>query len=72
MFGVLTEVLTNQGIKLWKDVQDLCEKALINHLTTSQGHFEADGLAEQMVKTMPLEKQHLRLGLVVTMVGRGI
>jgi hypothetical protein len=28
------------------DFQDLCEKALLNHQTSSQDHPEVDGLAE--------------------------
>jgi transposase InsO family protein len=51
-FGVPTEVLTDQGTKFRKDFQDLCEKSLIDHQTTSQDHLEANGLAERMVQTM--------------------
>jgi hypothetical protein len=32
------------------DFQELCEKALIDHQTTSQDHLEADGLTKQMVQ----------------------
>jgi hypothetical protein len=34
-FGALTEVLTNQGTKFCGELQELCEKTLINHYTTS-------------------------------------
>jgi hypothetical protein len=40
-FGVLVEVLTDQGTKFERDFQDLCEKALIDHWTTSQDHLKA-------------------------------
>jgi hypothetical protein len=43
-FGVPTKVLTKQGMELCGDFQKLCEKALINHWTTSLNHLEADGL----------------------------
>ncbi len=48
-FGVQAKVLTNQGIKFQRVFQDLCEKALIDHQTTSRDHPEADRLAKQMV-----------------------
>ncbi len=45
----------------------MCDKALIDHRTTSQNHPEADGLAEHVVQTMKgalhkygLQKGHLR------------
>jgi hypothetical protein len=48
-FGASTKVLTNQGTKFQGDFQDLCEKALIDHQSTSQYYFEANRLVEQMV-----------------------
>jgi hypothetical protein len=35
----------------------LCEKAMIDHLTTSRDHPEADGLAECMVQNYGLPVQ---------------
>jgi hypothetical protein len=34
-FGAPIEVLTNQGMEFHGDFQELCEKALIDHRTTS-------------------------------------
>ncbi len=34
-FGALADVLTNQGTKFRGELQELCEKTLINHYTTS-------------------------------------
>jgi hypothetical protein len=34
-YGVPIKVFTNQGIEFQRDFQDLCEKALIDHQTTS-------------------------------------
>jgi hypothetical protein len=34
-FEVLAKVLTNQSTKLHGEFQELCEKTLINHCTTS-------------------------------------
>jgi hypothetical protein len=34
-FGVLIDVLINQGIKFCGEFQELCEKALIDHCTAS-------------------------------------
>jgi len=48
-FGALAEVLTDQGIKFQGEFQVLCDKALINHRTTSQDHLEVDGLVERVV-----------------------
>jgi len=48
-FNVHVEVLIDQGIKFRGDFEKLCEKALIDHWTTSQNHLEVDGLTEQMV-----------------------
>jgi hypothetical protein len=37
-FGAPTEVLTNQGIEFQGEFQVLCDKALIDHRTTSRDH----------------------------------
>ncbi len=34
-FGVLTKVLINRGTKFRKEFQELCEKTLIDHCSTS-------------------------------------
>jgi hypothetical protein len=49
-FGVPVEVLINQGIEFHGEFQELCEKAFIDHRTTSQDHPEADKLAKQIVQ----------------------
>jgi hypothetical protein len=38
-FGAIIEVLINQGMDFYEDFQKLCEKALIDHQTTSQDHL---------------------------------
>jgi hypothetical protein len=43
------EVFIDQGTKFWRDLQDLCERALIDHWTIPQDHPEANGLTKQMV-----------------------
>ncbi len=48
-FGAPFKVLTNQGTKFCREFQKLCEKALIDHCTTSRDHFEAYTLVERMV-----------------------
>ncbi len=48
-FGALAEVLTDQGTKFQGEFQVLCDKALIDHQTTSRDHPEADGLAKCVV-----------------------
>jgi len=45
-FGVPVEVLIDQTIEFREDFQKLCEKALIDHWTTSQDHLKANELAE--------------------------
>ncbi len=45
-FGVPIEVFIDQTTKFRKDFQKLCEKALIDHWTTSQDHPKAIELAE--------------------------
>jgi transposase-like protein len=45
-FNAPTEVFTDQDMDFQGDFQDLCDKALINHRTTSQDHHEANMLAE--------------------------
>jgi hypothetical protein len=52
MFGVPVEVFINQDMEFQGDFQELCEKTLIDHWTTSQDHFEVDGLVKQMVQTV--------------------
>jgi len=44
--SVPVEVLIDQGIKFHGDFEKLCEKALIDHRTTSQNHLEVDGLTK--------------------------
>jgi hypothetical protein len=48
-FGAPAEVLTDQGIEFQGEFQVLCDKALIDHRTTSRDDPEADGLAERVV-----------------------
>ncbi len=67
MFGVLTKVLINQGIKFYGEFQEFCEKTFIDHQTISQDHPKAYELVEQMVETMKwglwkygLHKGHIR------------
>jgi len=61
-FGVLTKDFTSQGTKF----QELCEKALIDHCTTSITHPETNGLMwmVQMVKLglqkYGLHRNHIR------------
>jgi hypothetical protein len=66
-FGALANVLIDQGTKFQGDFQVLCDKALIDHQTTSRDHLKADGLAECVVQMMKkalhkydLQKGHLR------------
>ncbi len=65
-FGAPAKVLTDQGTKFQGEFQVLCDKALLNHQTTSQDHPEVDGLAERVVQTVKralckygLQKGHL-------------
>ncbi len=65
-FGAPVDVLTDQGTEFQGEFQVLCDKALIDHRTTSRDHLEADGLAERVVQTMKkalrkygLQKGHL-------------
>ncbi len=51
-FGAPAEVLTDQGTKFQGEFQVLCDKALIDHRTTSRDHLEANGLAERVVQTV--------------------
>ncbi|WP_375609853.1 DDE-type integrase/transposase/recombinase [Bartonella sp. AC53GZZY] len=46
-FGAPAEVLTDQGTEFLGEFQVLCDKALIDHCTTSRDHPEANGLAER-------------------------
>jgi hypothetical protein len=45
-FGTPTEVLIDQGTKFHGGFQELCEKTLIDHCTTSPNHLEVEGLME--------------------------
>jgi hypothetical protein len=38
-FGILNEVLIDQGTKFHGKFQELWDRTLINHCTTSQDHF---------------------------------
>jgi transposase-like protein len=65
-FGAPVEVLTDQGMKFQGEFQVLCDKALINHQTTSRDHPNANCLAEHVVQTVKralheygLQKGHL-------------
>jgi len=49
-FGTPTKVFIDKGTKFHGEFQELCEKALIDHHTTSWNHLEAKGLMEQMVE----------------------
>ncbi|OAE19927.1 hypothetical protein AXG93_1520s1000 [Marchantia polymorpha subsp. ruderalis] len=51
-YGAPAEVLTDQGTEFQGEFQVLCDKALIDHRTTSRDHPEADGLAERVVQTV--------------------
>ncbi len=51
-FGAPAEVLTDQGTEFQGEFQVLCDKALIDHQTTSRDHPEADGLAKRVVQTV--------------------
>ncbi len=65
-FGAPTEVLTDQGTEFLGDFQDLLNKCLIDHRTTSRDHPQADGLAERIVQTVKraLRKYGLQIGHV--------
>ncbi len=58
-FGVQAKVLTYQNTKFHGEFQELCEKTLIDHCTTSWDHFEVDALVEQMVYTVKASKNGL-------------
>jgi hypothetical protein len=63
-FGAPAEVLSDQGPEFRGEFQDLCDKSLIDHRTTSRDHPEADGLAERVVQTVKkaLRKYGLQRG----------
>jgi transposase-like protein len=65
-FGAPAKVLTDQGTKFQGEFQVLCDKALVDHQTTSRDHPEADGLVEHVVQTMKraLRKYGLQKGHV--------
>jgi hypothetical protein len=46
------KVFTYQGKEFHKDLQELCEKALIDHCTISQDHHEVDMLVEWIMQTV--------------------
>ncbi|OAE31039.1 hypothetical protein AXG93_1502s1410 [Marchantia polymorpha subsp. ruderalis] len=46
------EVLIDQGTEFQGEFQVLCDKALIDHRTTSRDYPEADGLVERVVQTV--------------------
>jgi len=78
-FGAPTEVLTDQSTEFQGEFQVLCDKALIDHQTTSRDHPEADGLAKRVVQTVKGITQvwlakgpPRRLRYLITMVGHGI
>jgi hypothetical protein len=50
-FGVCVECLTDQGLKFWREFQDLLDHVFIDHCWTSRDHPQADGLAESLVQT---------------------
>jgi hypothetical protein len=59
-------VLTDQGTKFQGEFQVLCDKALIDHRTTSRDHPKADDLTKCVVQTVKralrkygLQKGHL-------------
>jgi hypothetical protein len=59
-------VLTDQSTEFQGEFQVLCDKALIDHRTTSQYHPKVDGLTERVVQTVKktlrkygLQKGHL-------------
>jgi hypothetical protein len=65
-FGAPAEVLTDQGMEFQGEFQVLCDKALIDHRTTSRDHPEADGLTKRVVQIVKsalrkygLQKGHL-------------
>jgi transposase-like protein len=65
-FGAPAKVLTDQVMEFQGEFQVLCDKALINHRTTSRDHPEVDGLVEREVQTVKralrkygLQKGHL-------------
>jgi len=65
-FGAPAEVLTDQGTEFRGEFQDLCDKCLMDHRTTSRDHPEADGLAERVVQIVKraLRKYGLQRGHV--------
>jgi hypothetical protein len=51
-FGAPVEVLIDQGTEFQGEFQVLCDKALIDHRTTSRDHPEVNGLAEHVIQTV--------------------
>jgi hypothetical protein len=51
-FRAPVEVFIDQGKKLCGEFQELCDKSLIDHHTTSQDHHEAYKLVKWMVKNV--------------------
>jgi hypothetical protein len=48
-FGAPTKVFIDQCIEFHGEFQELCEKTLIDHCTTSRNHSKIDKLVERMV-----------------------
>ena len=51
-YGVLEEILTDQGIEFMGESQTLLQNNEITHRLASREHPRSDGLAERMVQTM--------------------
>jgi len=45
-FGAQAKILIDKGIQFHGEFHELCEKALINHCTTSRNHPKAYGLTK--------------------------
>jgi transposase InsO family protein len=63
-FCATVEVLIDHGTEFQGEFQVLCEKALIDHRTTSRHHPEAYNLVERVVQTVKreLRKSSLQKG----------
>lgn len=51
-YGAPAEVLTDRGTEFEGAFEDLLQKCLVDHRTTSASHPQADGLAERAVQTV--------------------
>ena len=65
-FGAPAEVVTDRGTEFEGAFEDMLQKCMIDHRTTSASHPQADGLAERAVQTLKralrklsVEKGHL-------------